>query len=665
MPNYTIGLNAISTAQKLIDVAGDNIANANTEGYAAKRADVAAVTGPVTGNTEAGLGSTVSSVQRVRDTLIEAALLQHVQADQRLNTEVNNLGTLESFFTEPGDGGIDALLGGFFDSVDALSASPDDPALREQVVQKAQAVCDAFNRLDSEFTTVTQNLADSTQSTVQDINSLTQRIAYYNGRIRVANTGGGSAPTLEDQRDQLVTQLAQLVNVTVTHDQYGVVNISTSGTLIVDGQNSVPLTVAKKDGAVTVAPETAPDFSIDVRQGQLGGLLNLSQDLVPRYRAALDQLASDFRRAVNQVQTTGVGLNGRFTSLEGQNSLDSDQPLSDLGYDVPAGTDEKLVVNVADSATGDVKQYELTLDTTQTGSDFLTSLSNAINSGVDHLSATLNGGRLSLQADDGYSFDFATPYDPNPAEPGDITTADPTTPAILDDYTGDSDLSYRFTFQNDGTVGTDPLDVQIEVSDADGNVVRTLSRQLDAGYMPGSAVTLENGLKFSLSAGSVAAGDSFSFTAHASMDTGGVLDALGLNCFLTGQDAGSLSVTDSVLADNGNLAGAMRPMAGDNHNLQALSQLRDQNVADSGTATLNGSYRSLVSELATTHNTKSAQYDNEGQLVKDLQNRRDAVSGVSMDEEMVGLVSARTLYQGALKYISTVSDTMQDLVNMI
>ncbi len=357
MPNYTIGLNAISTAQKLIDVAGDNIANANTEGYAAKRADVVAVTGPVTGISESGLGSTVAGVQRMRDMLIEAALLQHVQTDQRLNTEVNNLGTLESFFTEPTDGGIDALLGGFFDSVDALTASPDDPALREQVVQKAQAVCDAFNRLDSEFTTVTQNLTDSTQSTVESINSLTQQIAYYNGRIRVSSTSGGSAPTLEDQRDQLVTQLAQLINITVRPDQYGVVNISASGTLIVDGQNSIPLSVTQKDGGLTVAPTGAQNFAVDVRGGQLGGLLNLSQDLVPRYRDALDELAGDFRRAVNMVQTTGVGLNGRFTSLQGQNFLDYDRPLSDVGYGVPAGTDEKLVINVADSATGDVRQY--------------------------------------------------------------------------------------------------------------------------------------------------------------------------------------------------------------------------------------------------------------------------------------------------------------------
>ena len=52
-------------------------------------------------------------------------------------------------------------------------------------------------------------------------------------------------------------------------------------------------------------------------------------------------------------------------------------------------------------------------------------------------------------------------------------------------------------------------------------------------------------------------------------------------------------------------------------------------------------------------------------MVKDLQNKRDSVSGVSMDEEMVGLVSARSLYQGAAKYIATLQQMFSDLAQMV
>ena len=665
MPNYDIGLNAILTARQLIDVAGDNIANANTDGYHTKQANVVALTGPIMGQQETGQGSAVESVTRKWDGLVEDALLSHVQTSGRLSQEVDSLGSLEAIFNEPTSQGLDAQIGDFFDSVSALSATPDDPTLREQVVQKATSVCDALNGLNSGFATQMQDLNSAIGTTVGQINSLTEQISYLNGRVMVAETGGAPAPSLEDQRDQLITQLGQLINVDVKQGKYGVVSVSTSGTLLVDGVHNLPLVTTQTDSGLAITPSIAPDYHLDVREGTLGALMGLTQDLLQRYQAMLDDLANDFRRSVNLVQTTGVGLDGGFDSLQGLNSFDASTPFSDTGWGVTAGTDERLVINVTDKATGEVTQTELSLDTTQASGTFLTSLQDSINTNVDHVTASVSGGCVSLQADDGYTFDFATPYDPNPANPGDITAASPTSPTIMDAYTGDTDLTYKFHFLNDGTVGTDALNVSIDVCQADGTVLRTLTQQIDAGYTPGTALTLENGLKYSLGQGAVAAGDGFSFTAHASMDTAGVLDALGLNTFLNGQGAGALTVTDRISSDNSNLSAAISPLAGDNHKLLELAQVGSQNVAASGTMTLNEYYRELIGDLATTLNTKTSQSDNEQQLVTDLQNKRDSVSGVSVDDEMVNLVSARTLYQGAAKYISTLQQMFTDLAAMV
>ena len=336
-----------------------------------------------------------------------------------------------------------------------------------------------------------------------------------------------------------------------------------------------------------------------------------------------------------------------------------------MGWGVKAGTDERLTINVTDKTTGEVTQTELSLDTTQAANSFLTDLRDSLNANVAHVSASISGGRIRLQADAGYTFDFATPYDPNPANPGDITAADPASPRIMDAYTGDTDLTYRVSFLNGGQVGTDAVGVSIDVCRSDGTVLRTITRQLDADYKPGEAVALENGLKFSLGDGAVASGDGFAFTARASMDTAGVLDALGLNTFMNGQGAGALTVVDRISDDNANLAAAISPMAGDNHKLLELARVGSETVAASGTMTLNAYYRELVGDVATTLNTKSVQNSNEEQLVKDLQNKRDSVSGVSMDEEMVGLVSARTLYQGAAKYIAALQQMFSDLAQMV
>jgi len=665
MAGFTIGVNALRTATQLVDLAGDNIANANTPGYHVKRADVEPVIGPQTGRSLIGLGSSVEDITRVRNELIERALLTHTQLKATLDEEVANLEHLETLFSEPTDAGLDVRLGEFFDSLTQLAANPDDPTLKEAVVQKAYAVADTFNHLDEGFDNVLEDLRTAAANVVEQINALTERIATLNAQIKLVETGGVSAPDLEDMRDELVRQLAELVNVTVYQADYGVVNVSCAGTLLVSEGQSSPLRIAEEDGKTYVAVVGSVGQRLPVREGRLAGMLEMLNNEVPAYRAGLDELANAFRHAINLVHTTALPSAGRFHSLEGANALLTDDPLGSLGYGVIEGTDERLVINVEDESTGDVTQYELTLDTTQGGATFLTSLRDAINAGVPHVTATIDDGKLDLQAEDGYAFGFATQYDPDPAQPGDISAVAPTSPAILDAYTGATDLVYEVTFLSGGEVGTDAINIQIAVHEPGGPVLRTITRQIDDTYDPGETIQLENGLKLTLSAGNVAAGDSFAFTAHASMDTAGVLDLLGLNTLFDGLGAGEIAVSGRIYQDPSNLAGGLRPMSGDNHRFLDMAAVRSSTLLASGTATFADFYRAEVSAIATARNTRTVAQQNQGQLLQDLENRRDSVSGVSVDEEMVKIMEAQTLYKGAAKYISAVNQLFSYLVDLV
>ncbi|MCK4282858.1 MAG: hypothetical protein KAX44_00970, partial [Candidatus Brocadiae bacterium] len=184
MAGFGTGVNAIRTAAQLIDIAGDNIANANTPGYHIKRATVAPVIGPTAGGVRIGLGASVEDVRRVRNELIERALLEHVQVRGRFGTELEVLTHLEILFAEPSDAGLSARLGEFFQSLNLLAGNPDDPSLREQVAQRARALCDTLNRLDGGLTDVMDNLLSNVDATVNRVNALTERIADLNGRIR-------------------------------------------------------------------------------------------------------------------------------------------------------------------------------------------------------------------------------------------------------------------------------------------------------------------------------------------------------------------------------------------------------------------------------------------------------------------------------------------------
>jgi flagellar hook-associated protein 1 FlgK len=88
-------------------------------------------------------------------------------------------------------------------------------------------------------------------------------------------------------------------------------------------------------------------------------------------------------------------------------------------------------------------------------------------------------------------------------------------------------------------------------------------------------------------------------------------------------------------------------------------------VARRDTMTLSESYQSLLSDLGITRNTRETQLQNQQQILRDLESRRDSISGVSVDEEMVNILQTRAVYTGAMKYIRTLSEMLNDMSSLL
>ncbi len=666
MSGYSIGLNAMRTAMQLTDIAADNIANANTPGYHAKKASVVPVMGPSGGGIATGMGCEVSDVQRMCNELVERALVDHTQVQASLSQQESTFASIDSLFSEPSDSGLDKQLGGFFDSINALSASPNDMALREEVVQKATTVCNTLNEDYSSLDLMQQQAFEGVNDAVSQVNDLTQRIAALNQQIQQAETAGSDASSLLDSRGQLVNQLSQFVDVAQYSQQNGVVNLSCGGMLLVSGGNATTLHVSTSGTKAFVACPNDDAHPMDITGGKLNALLSAANDVLPGYMSQLDDLANTLRRQVNLVHTTGIGMTDSFTQLSAESTFSSDTPVSEMGYGVPAGTNERLTINVVDKTTGEVTQYNLTVDTTQSAADFVASLAAAINSQVGHVTATVLQGKLNLSSDSGYAFNFASKYDPNPAMTAADTSAPPTTsPTILDAFTGTQDLTYNVSFNSGGVIGTDNVQMLVNVTDANGNVVDSFTRNIDNTYNPGDAISLDNGLKFSLSAGSVGTGDSFQVTAHTTTDTAGVLDALGMNALFVGVGAGAIHVSDRISENPTLLAGAQSDQPGDNHNLLALLGMSDDKTMSGGSMTIADYFRSILSDVGTKKNAASTRLDAETQQVAALQNQADSAGAVDLNEEMLNIMQSRQVYEGALKYIQTLDQMLTDLANTL
>ena len=179
------------------------------------------------------------------------------------------------------------------------------------------------------------------------------------------------------------------------------------------------------------------------------------------------------------------------------------------------------------------------------------------------------------------------------------------------------------------------------------------------------------GLTASVSGGRLtlvsAAGSTFAFAA----DTSDSLAALGLHSFFSGTNAQSMAVSAAIQTDVRTIStatpnastGAFSP--GDNSTALAMAQLREGLLMQGGTATFDGFLASTIGVIGS--RTQAATRLNESQqlVTTTVDNRRQEVSGVSLDEEMADLIQLQHMFEASARVIRVVDELLDTVVNGI
>ena len=147
------------------------------------------------------------------------------------------------------------------------------------------------------------------------------------------------------------------------------------------------------------------------------------------------------------------------------------------------------------------------------------------------------------------------------------------------------------------------------------------------------------------------------------MDEAGLLDPLGIHTFFDGVDAGGIHVREALAENPMNLSTSIQPMTGDNDRVLDLIQLEGERRVNS--MDFHDYYRDLVGHIATTRNNRAAQLHNLEEIGQSLEDARDAVSGVSVDEEMLRIFQGQRLYQGLTKYVKSLDSAYRDLFRIL
>ena len=150
-----------------------------------------------------------------------------------------------------------------------------------------------------------------------------------------------------------------------------------------------------------------------------------------------------------------------------------------------------------------------------------------------------------------------------------------------------------------------------------------------------------------------------------SQDSSGVLAALGVNNFYTGNDATDIAVSKTLVNTPQLLAAAKNGHVDDNQTALAIAQLGSQPLTALSGTSLNDTYQSMINGVATQEATAKANATAATAVQNTLQSQRDALSGVSIDEETVNLLKQQQAFMGASKLISVVNQLMQSIIGMV
>ncbi len=407
-----IGRSALLANQALMQIIGNNIANAGNPDYTRQTGKLA----PVPGNrllegVDPGSGVKLVGLQRSIDRSIEQRLRESISDNNYDDLTTQVLSRLEVVFNELSENDISTSLNEFFNAFSELQSKPQDISQRSIVVQTAQSLTEKFHSLRYDVLGVYKDLSVKMEDIVEQINRITGQIADLNAQIAYATSSGGNAGAILDERDRQLKELAELVNIHVIEQDAGVVTVYIGSEPVVQYNQARELEVKEdSDGTLIIPKLIFKDTGQEIEgySGQAGAVIDLVQEYVSQYLYDLDDLASAIIFEVNKLHSSGQGLSG-FSSTTSSNAVeDSTQPLNDadLPFTPINGT---FLITVTDKNTSQSQVYQINVDLDGIGTDTsLDDLASQIDA-IDNISAqVLPDGKLQIQVDsDNYEFTFS------------------------------------------------------------------------------------------------------------------------------------------------------------------------------------------------------------------------------------------------------------------
>lgn len=666
---FEVSRSAIFAAQQALSVAGHNIANVNTPGYS-KQTAIFTEARPQDGNPgQVGTGVTISAIQRSVDSFLESQLTTSREQLGRHEVYRNTLRGIQGLFGDANGLGIGPALNDYFNALQDVATNPSEVPARNVLLAKATTLSQILTQADTDLTANRQSLDRQISQTLTEINSRADQVAELNGKIVEAEVRGQNANDLRDQRQQLVNELADRIEVTTIEDSIGNLTVFVGrGQTLVSGTSSYDLSgVASTANSGFVNVGYAPggtatlDITSLITSGRLKGLIEARDTTIPDLQKSLDKLAATLVNEVNQVHRLGYGLDGStgnnfFAALSvtaeaesantgsatiGSGTITANSLLTMHDYEIQFSS--ATAYSIVDATTGDTIKGNytgtaITAPTVDAPASIITGTNDTLVVSVDGTASgtiTLTGAASPGQS---YTSGAALATEVQSKINADATlVAAGKSVTVIYDTTTD-----RLVITSDSTASTSAVNV------TGGTVRATLG--LSAGTSTAASGTYSTPQTFNLDGISVtitgAPAASDVFTVNSWKDSARNMEV-------------SLTSANKVAASS-TLAG----VPSNNTTAQTLAALKTKSITALGSTTFSSYYAVTASNFGST--VQRADYDFRSQeiLQGQLDSFRSEVSGVSLDEEMVNLLQFQQAFMASSKLIVMTDDMMRTLLDL-
>ncbi len=449
------GLSGLFAAQAGIRTTEHNISNANTAGYRRQEVGFAASTPQYYGSGYLGTGVSVQTVRQQYNQFLDNEVLVNQAQLSRHETYVSRGSQIDVLLGDSGSG-LSTALDNFFGSVDSVANDPTSNAARQTMLSAAKNLAGRINTLGEKLQGQLSASNREIESITTQVNVYAQRLAALNENIaRAEALNGQPANDLRDQRNQIMSELNKLVNVTTTEQNDGSLNVFigngqalvVGGTAATMGTTQDPKDTSLRIPTLTLGSTTLTLDSSTFTGGQLGGILAEREQIVIPALRDIGRIAIGLAEEFNALHSAGYALDGTTTGLNffttGASMLR--QPQANLG-NTGTGVVAATLTNSQQLTSSEyVLRYDGTNYTLTRLSDGQSSAAGAIGT-VTTIGGVAQGFTLALgsgtpSAGDSWSVrltqDGATLFslDAGMTDPAMIAAADGTHPASPGDNT--------------------------------------------------------------------------------------------------------------------------------------------------------------------------------------------------------------------------------------